>query len=622
MTSVIELPNYYNLYSDVDAMNDIPNIVTSSVTAYKDINGTALPLVLGASGNMVIESVQDINNYMGVSNAYTISTSMWNDLTKTRTDKEILRVLAATSDITYFSTPSNVVISPVDSATSFITLGSATVSEDGVQQVFSTTLNNFKFAQGVAVAGDVAIANNLYTTGNIYGANVNVWADKENKPYSRVGYGLRINSNDQLEIVKYSKFNDRDVLKRVAVFGQNAFGSNDVSDNSSNYLVFNNLGVGVASSDGSLNPIAAVGGGGPATSGTNMTLSGMTTLAGPLVPSTSTAVVGTSNMFLAGVYTSNLVFPTSTVTVNGASLLQASYLSGSTSNAPTVAALSNAMSNAYGIMSTLLPKAGGILSGSLEIEGDFVVRGTTTTINSTTLTVADNTILLNSSLSNGTPPVTLQSGIEVRRGAEQSYLFVFDEQTDYFKVGMSNSLQAVCTRNDVMSSGYAYFDSNQQKLINRTLQYTDVTNTPWTFINNSSNNSNIYFGTASNGPNVAIGTSNVDPLYKLSVNGQIYAADDITAFSDRRVKTDFQLIGDALDKVKRLNGYTFKRVDHSDDKRYVGVIAQEMQEVLPEVVYEDSRGYLSVAYQNTVALLIEAIKELNVKVDKLTPAAA
>ena len=62
--------------------------------------------------------------------------------------------------------------------------------------------------------------------------------------------------------------------------------------------------------------------------------------------------------------------------------------------------------------------------------------------------------------------------------------------------------------------------------------------------------------------NVGIGTTN--PGYKLDVNGDIYATGNITAYSDKRAKSDIQKIENALDKIDQLNGYTFTM----NDKRY------------------------------------------------------
>ena len=87
---------------------------------------------------------------------------------------------------------------------------------------------------------------------------------------------------------------------------------------------------------------------------------------------------------------------------------------------------------------------------------------------------------------------------------------------------------------------------------------------------------------------------------------------DVTAFSDERLKTDIKTIEDALEKVSQMRGVTFKR----EGVNGTGVIAQEVQPNLPEVVH-DKQEYLSVAYGNMVGILIEAIKELKTKVDKL-----
>jgi hypothetical protein len=92
--------------------------------------------------------------------------------------------------------------------------------------------------------------------------------------------------------------------------------------------------------------------------------------------------------------------------------------------------------------------------------------------------------------------------------------------------------------------------------------------------------------------------------------GALTCANDITAFSDRRHKTNIKRIENSLDKVSLLNGYTFNRTDEDDKTRlYVGVVAQEVLEVLPEVVHKNHDGVYSVAYGNLTALLIEALKE-------------
>ena len=104
--------------------------------------------------------------------------------------------------------------------------------------------------------------------------------------------------------------------------------------------------------------------------------------------------------------------------------------------------------------------------------------------------------------------------------------------------------------------------------------------------------------------------------------GQIRATSNITAYySDSRLKDFEGPIDSALDKVKALTGYYFKENDlarsfgYDNEKRQVGVSAQEVESVLPEVVTEApfNADYKSVWYEKLVPLLIEAIKELDDK---------
>lgn len=100
----------------------------------------------------------------------------------------------------------------------------------------------------------------------------------------------------------------------------------------------------------------------------------------------------------------------------------------------------------------------------------------------------------------------------------------------------------------------------------------------------------------------------------VGVGGAIYAAGNIGGLSDIRVKTNIEVIENALDKVDQLRGVVFDRTDI--DLRQTGVIAQEVQAVLPEAVSDDGE-HLTVAYGNMVGLLIEAVKELRAEVNRL-----
>jgi hypothetical protein len=110
---------------------------------------------------------------------------------------------------------------------------------------------------------------------------------------------------------------------------------------------------------------------------------------------------------------------------------------------------------------------------------------------------------------------------------------------------------------------------------------------------------------------VGIGTST--PGYTLDVQGDLYVSGTLTYVSDKRLKSNVHVIENALEKVGKLSGYTFTM----NNKQNAGVIAQEVLEVLPEVVGGSEETTYSVAYGNMASLFIEAIKELKREIEVL-----
>jgi hypothetical protein len=101
----------------------------------------------------------------------------------------------------------------------------------------------------------------------------------------------------------------------------------------------------------------------------------------------------------------------------------------------------------------------------------------------------------------------------------------------------------------------------------------------------------------------------------LSINAGTCTGVDFIATSDERIKTNISTVENALDIVKELRGVYFTRIGQT--KQTVGVIAQEVETVLPEVVYTDSEGLKSVSYGNMVGVLIEAVKVLSERLEKM-----
>ena len=93
------------------------------------------------------------------------------------------------------------------------------------------------------------------------------------------------------------------------------------------------------------------------------------------------------------------------------------------------------------------------------------------------------------------------------------------------------------------------------------------------------------------------------------VNKAIYSTGEVYAYSDRRKKENIVTVDQALEKVMKLRGVYYTRIDDETKTRKVGVIAQEINEVLPEVVeYASDVDEYGVTYGNITGLLIEAIK--------------
>jgi len=115
--------------------------------------------------------------------------------------------------------------------------------------------------------------------------------------------------------------------------------------------------------------------------------------------------------------------------------------------------------------------------------------------------------------------------------------------------------------------------------------------------------------------------------FRMKGNGDFHADGDVIAYSttisDERLKENIQPIDDALSKVKQLNGCTFTYT--ADGKESAGLIAQDVEKVLPSAVSEkelplkqdDGKEYKVLQYDQTIGLLVEAIKELSAKVEEL-----
>lgn len=114
---------------------------------------------------------------------------------------------------------------------------------------------------------------------------------------------------------------------------------------------------------------------------------------------------------------------------------------------------------------------------------------------------------------------------------------------------------------------------------------------------------------------VGIGTTR--PTENLQVVGNILASGNVTGYSDEKLKDNIKTISNALDKIIQIRGVEYDRKDIKGNPHHIGVIAQEIEKIIPEVVSTHSDGIKSVAYGNLIGIVIEAIKEQQHQINNL-----
>lgn len=101
----------------------------------------------------------------------------------------------------------------------------------------------------------------------------------------------------------------------------------------------------------------------------------------------------------------------------------------------------------------------------------------------------------------------------------------------------------------------------------------------------------------------------------LVIDGNIYSSGEIYSSSDIRLKTNISLINDPMKKLEQLNGVYYNLI--SNEKRCIGLIAQEVEKIIPEIVYTNIDDTKAIAYTNMMGLIVESIKELSQRIGKI-----
>ena len=301
------------------------------------------------------------------------------------------------------------------------------------------------------------------------------------------------------------------------------------------------------------------------------------------------------------------------------------------------------------------------IAGSLTLSGGLTVNGTTTTV-ATTNTVATDSLIELANGTSGSP--ANDAGIVIERGSANNAFIGFDESADKFIVG-TGTFTGASTGDLTITTGtlVANLEGNVSgattiagttlvgKIKNTggndaftlpdddgsadqflktdgsgNLDFASVSTTTALGTSGAGGVSGT-LGVANGGTGLTSitanklitgnGTSAMTVESGLTYDGSTFtvsgtvSATEVTATSDERLKSDIETIDNALDKVMSMRGVTYTM----QDQKGTGVVAQEIEKILPEVVI-DGEEYKSVAYGNMVGVLIEAIKDLKKEINE------
>lgn len=188
---------------------------------------------------------------------------------------------------------------------------------------------------------------------------------------------------------------------------------------------------------------------------------------------------------------------------------------------------------------------------------------------------------------------------------------VLDTQTDQFDV-LNHDVDNPITYTFSNSTAYRYYkmDITSNGGDAQYLGFHELT----LYAEKSVSNPSLY---VSSSGKVGIGT--VSPSEALHVEGNILAEGSVSQYSDKRLKENIRLLSDVLGKLQQINAYYYNwKKDNpiiNTENKDLGVLAQELETVFPELIHIDNRGYKSVDYNKLSAVLLQAVKEQQLLID-------
>lgn len=522
----------------------------------------------------------------------------------------------------------------------------------------------FKAENGLEVVGNANVGGNL-TVGGEFNISGNVtFSGTSNGDFKPINNNYSLGDSDQrwaLSATTLDVNGTSTLSNTLSVAGQSTFSANvipnannirlgdttkrwDFYANNANVLTFG-VNVGTAA---------------------NLIVSNTATVNGTLIvnPGISNVVVVTGNSTHSNItftsnstqFFSNVIFDTNVLFVD-ATNNRVGITTLNPDAALTVGGTAN-VSGAVVLGSTLTVTGNASFSNSVTISGNLVVSGTMTYVNTATLNVADNIVTLNADLTGATAP-TESAGIEINRGSSANVTMRWNESSDIWDLTEDGTnFYQVVNRNQSANATYAGILTVLDSVTNTSILIAASANSVKTVYDSAANATNISSGTLATarlpatanistqinvGANVnlttssiKVGNSTVNTTItssaltvsgtatiggntaitngQLTVNGDVTSTGSFDSTSDIRVKTNIRPIDNALDTVLKLEGVLYDRID-THQKNQMGLIAQHLLPHVPQVVNGNDQDGYTVSYPNLVALLIEAVKDLNKKID-------
>lgn len=252
-------------------------------------------------------------------------------------------------------------------------------------------------------------------------------------------------------------------------------------------------------------------------------------------------------------------------------------------------------------------------SGQVDIYNDLIVHGTQTSGDLTVSSVSTGSILNSGNLVfNGNTARIKGNFSGSTLGART--LFQTSNSSSATDLGIiptgTGSSVTAYASIDPANSSYASLQSTATSINLLAGKTGSGSYLPLNFYTGGSNKVSIdTSGNLTTSANIGIGTTS--PIYPLSVIGVVNASGGYSEYSDRSLKDNIKQLDGSLDKLLKIKGASFNWKDSGQQS--IGVIAQDVKKVYPELVSEDSEGVLSVRYSGLMGPVIESIRDLNTR---------